>query len=679
MITSMGPRRDALWTQLYNNDISTAENDSIVAELSESQQTGSIRFRPDIEGLRAIAVAFVIAYHAGVPVLRGGFIGVDIFFVLSGYLITNLVAKELRSSGGLNLCGFYARRARRLLPAAAFVVVVVCLTETVIASPVAQFGVLKAALATTLYSSNIYFAHSQLDYFAQATAANPLLHTWSLAVEEQFYLAWPILLLLLTRMAKTFKVRMGIIALITVLSFAGCVWLTGLNRIIAYFQLPARAWEFSAGGLASLVSVRWLAKHNSASGWLGFASLTTVILSAAFIPSSRGFPGYIAAIPVLGTVGALRVGAAAPHSIVPGVLRLQPFQYFGRLSYSLYLWHWPVLMIAPGIFADTSPAIRAACGVGVTVLLAAGMHRVVENPIRFNPVLVSRPGLSLGIAALCVAITVGGLTGWGMLLRHSAQYVKFNGALHDVPSFYAQGCRADFQDTLPRLCAFGETSRPQATVVLFGDSHAAQWFPALKDIAERQHWKLVTIIKTSCSPMNVKADNPANPRAIQTCEEWRRLAITKIQEMGPQMVIVSSSSAYMQRGSTNLISSSEWERGVRDTFLSIARRGASVRFIRDTPHADYDIPLCLAQSAWSGHTKCAPLIRSSAVSDDIYQAAVRAADKLANVKCVDLTDTICGGDRCDTEDGGVVIYRDSNHLTATYVRSLASVLQKQLN
>ena len=651
--------------------------ETLAAELAKSNKR-SIQFRPDIEGLRAIAVAVVVLYHAGVPFMGGGFIGVDVFFVLSGYLITSLLTKELNSSGGLNLSRFYARRVRRLLPAAALVVVAVCLTEAVLTSPMAQLGVLKAALATTLYSSNIYFAHSQLDYFAQATAANPLLHTWSLAVEEQFYVGWPILLLLLTRMSKNVKVKIWVIALLTLVSFAGCIWLTDFNRVAAYFQSPARAWEFSAGGLASLVSVRWLAEHKKSCTLLGIVSLITLLLSAAFITGSRTFPGYIAAIPVLGTLGALQAGAGAPNSLVVRLLKLPPFQYFGGISYSLYLWHWPVLMIAQEMFRDFSPAIRIAC-VALAVLLAAVTHIVVENPIRFNPFLVPRSALSLGIAALFMALTLGGFAGWRVALNHSAQFRKFSKVFHDVPSFYAKGCRADLTDTRPLLCSFGEMANPHATVVLFGDSHAAQWFPALKNIADTQHWRLVTVIKASCSPINIKADNPANPRAAWTCDEWRRLAIAEIQKMQPQMVIVSSSSAYMQRGSSALITSSEWEQGSRDTFLAIARPGTSVRFIRDTPHADYDIPGCLAQSAWNGHTTCAPLVRSRALSSDVYQAQVRAAANIANVKCIDLSDRICGGETCEMEEGDVVVYRDSNHLAATYVAGLSSVLQEQLN
>jgi peptidoglycan/LPS O-acetylase OafA/YrhL len=209
--------------------------------LNRSDQKASIPFRADIEGLRALAVGLVIASHAGLPFLRGGFVGVDVFFLLSGYLITNLLMQELSSSGTVNLARFYARRARRLLPAVIAMVMVVCGAEAIIMNPVAQFKTLKAALATILYSSNHYFAYLQLQYFFhQYAETNPLLHTWSLAAEEQFYMIWPLLLLLLVRLFKSARGRSAALAAISLVSFLLCVWLTATNSVLAFFETPAR-------------------------------------------------------------------------------------------------------------------------------------------------------------------------------------------------------------------------------------------------------------------------------------------------------------------------------------------------------------------------------------------------------------------------------------------------------
>jgi peptidoglycan/LPS O-acetylase OafA/YrhL len=649
--------------------------ENLGAELAKSNRHLNIQFRPDIEGLRAIAVCFVVLYHAGLPFLKGGFTGVDIFFVLSGYLITGLLMKELNSSGGINLSRFYARRVRRLLPALTLVVVVVCLIQAVISSPIAQFDVLKVALTTILFFSNIYFAHTQLHYFAQASTSGPLLHTWSLAVEEQIYFVWPIFLLLLTRMVKSLGIRILLIAAVTALSFIGCVWLTAWNQVFAFFLSPSRAWEFSIGGLLAFVPLHWLTAHQNLCKWLGAAGLITLALCGVFMTNSVSFPGYVAAFPVLGTLASLQAGAGAPSSLVARVLHLRPMQYLGGISYSLYLWHWPVLIIARDIFPNNSAAVRAACVV-LSVVLAAITHVALENPIRFNSFLVSRSLLSLGVLGLSMTICIGGLAMWWVALSHSAQFLKFYKVRNDLPSFYEMGCTAELSDDRPKMCSFGEISHPESTVVLFGDSHAAQWFPAMKVIAESRHWKLVTIIKPSCPPMNIKA--LSNTRAIEACERWRKLAIAAIQEMHPDTVIMSASSRYPRRDSPRLIDAAEWEKGTRDTFLAIAGQGTAVRIIRDTPHADYDVPPCLAQLAWNGHATCPPLNRANALSADIYQAVVRAAANIENVKIIDMSDAICGTDSCATEQGDLVKYRDTDHLTSSYAESLADELQTRL-
>src|SRR5580704_6364670 len=229
-----------------------------LTDLDHSDSRTSIPFRPDVEGLRALAVVLVIASHADLGVLKGGFVGVDIFFVLSGYLITSLITKEISASRSVNFARFYARRARRLLPAAFTMVLVVCAVEAIVINPLFQASVMQAAFATLLYSSNLWFAHLNLGYFDQYSAVNPLLHTWSLAVEEQFYLIWPALLLLLSWPNFSAKRISVALAAIGFGSFAFCVWLTAVNPVLAFFEVPARVWEFGAGGLLTFVPGRWL-------------------------------------------------------------------------------------------------------------------------------------------------------------------------------------------------------------------------------------------------------------------------------------------------------------------------------------------------------------------------------------------------------------------------------------
>jgi peptidoglycan/LPS O-acetylase OafA/YrhL len=642
--------------------------------LNQSHQQTGIPFRPDIEGLRALAVLLVIASHAELPFLRGGFVGVDVFFVLSGYLITSLLTQEISSSGRVNFSRFYARRARRLLPAAITMVLVVCGAEIIIMNPLAQFGTLKSALATVLYCSNLYFAHLQLQYFSQDTATNPLLHTWSLAVEEQFYLIWPVLLLLLARTIKSVRNRSIALAVISLASFVLCVRLTATNPILAFFGTPARVWEFGAGGLLVFIPEQWLRERRRLWSWLGGIGIIALIAGAEFIHASM-FPGYIAAVPVAGTLLLLLAGVGAPESIAPRLLSTRPAQLIGRLSYSLYLWHWPVLVIGRQLIPKSSIPIRLGCIV-VAAILAAVTYVAIESPIRFQPFLIARSGLTLGLAALSAILCIGAIGAWGAILHRSAQFRKYDRVAQDIPGVYRRGCNPDRPDPHPAVCFFGETSQPQSTVVLFGDSHAAQWFPALQEIAKAQHWRLATIVKPGCTPLSIRED--ITPLMERVCEQWRAAAIQDIEELHPELVILTSASRHPGRDGNMMKDTRVWEQGARDTFAALARQGAKVRFIRDTPYAEYDVAGCVAQAEWDGHTQCPALVPAIALSPGIYAAEVRAARDFGNVKTIDLSDQMCGSDRCNLETGGQVMFRDGDHLTASYSRSLTAVLFQRL-
>ncbi|MGB0064206.1 MAG: acyltransferase family protein, partial [Terracidiphilus sp.] len=554
--------------------------------MSQPPQPGSrsssgikLAFRPDIEGLRALAILLVIFSHAGLPVFPSGFIGVDVFFVLSGYLITRLLLEEIRTTGRIRFSRFYARRARRLLPAALLLVVAVCLVEAVVINPLEQYRVLKAAFATLLYSSNIYFAHVSESYFNLLSAANPLLHTWSLAVEEQFYLVWPILLLLLTRGRRSARALLSALVALAALSFAFCIWCTSHNLMSAFFNSPARAWEFCLGALLALVPDAYLHRNQQSYSWLGACGFAGLLLCAQWIPSSE-FPGFVAIFPALGAMAILLAGAAAPSSLVPRLLSTQPAQIIGRLSYSLYLWHWPALVIGQQLFPSGSLAVRLAA-IAVAAALAALTYWLVENPIRFHPFLLPRPGLTLKLALIAACISIGALGTWRISLLHSAQYQKFNQVLHDIPTLYLRGCSSELTDPRPRLCSFGETQSPRSTVVLFGDSHAAEWFPALEEIAQEQHWKLISLVKPGCTPL--KLEEESWPVMGRVCAEWWRSSIAQIHALHPDMVIVSCSTIHTEANGTLLTDPARWQQAARATFVALSQPGTQIRFLRNTP------------------------------------------------------------------------------------------------
>jgi peptidoglycan/LPS O-acetylase OafA/YrhL len=639
----------------------------------------TLPFRPDIEGLRALAILFVVFSHAGVPLFSSGFIGVDIFFVLSGYLITSLLLVEVETTHRLDFARFYARRARRLLPAAMLLVLVVCLVEAIVVSPIQQYRVLKASLVTLFYSSNIYFAHIDLHYFEQESAVNPLLHTWSLAVEEQFYLVWPILLLVLTRIGKSRRTVAIALATLAAISFAYCIWLTRVIPSAAFFGSPARAWEFCAGALLSFLPASRLGEHKRIFSIFGPAGLGAAglicLLACAQFTSAQIFPGFVALFPVLGSAAVLIAGAASPGSIVPRLLGARPAQLFGRLSYSLYLWHWSALVIAQQLFPSGALGIRLAA-LAAALLLAVVTHFSVENPIRFSPYLAARSALILKLAAATALIIACALFGWRFEVVRSAPFQKFNRALSDIPKIYALGCVPGRPDPQPRICTLGETKNPQSTVVLFGDSHAAEWFPALDQIAESQHWKLVTLVKPGCTPLDIPEE--ISPFMERVCTEWRSLSIARIQQIHPNLVIVSSASLHPVAGGRMITDAAVWQRAAHDTFAALAQQGAPVRFMRDTPHADFNVLECLAQSEWDGRTHCPSIDPATALYPEIFAAEERGAAGFGNVGFIDMSDRMCNARECFPEVGGVVVYRDNDHLTATFNRGLAPTLYARL-
>src|SRR5215212_8279567 len=365
------------------------------------------RFRADVEGLRAVAVLAVVVYHAGLSQVRGGFVGVDVFYVLSGFLITGLLWEELQTTAGLRLGAFYGRRARRLLPAAVLVLMVTLAASWVWLSPLQARGAARDAAAAALYVANYRFALQRTDYLADASPS-PLQHYWSLGVEEQFYLLWPLLLLVVFLAGRRLRVRSPAVAAAALVpvgvgSFALSLRLTVVAQPWAFFSLPTRAWELAAGGLVALAASRLARLPGLAAATLGWLGLEAILWSITRFGPSTPFPGAAALFPVAGTAAVLAAGCAAPRLGPSLLLGRWPLQLGGRLSYAWYLWHWPLLVLAPAVVGHPlSPVPRlglAAAG----GLLAAATVRLVENPVRFLARLAARPSRSLALGAALTA------------------------------------------------------------------------------------------------------------------------------------------------------------------------------------------------------------------------------------------------------------------------------------
>jgi peptidoglycan/LPS O-acetylase OafA/YrhL len=640
-------------------------------------------FRPDIEGLRGIAVLLVVAFHAQISLWHGGFLGVDVFFVLSGYLITGLLWRDLETIGKLDLMGFYARRARRLLPASALVVAFTVVTGTLLLSPIEQIHYAKTALATTLYISNLWFVRQASDYFAPETDTNPLLHTWSLAVEEQFYLVWPALVWAGFRLLRSRQGLCKFLAVVSSLSLVACIWLTRTNQPWAFFGSPARAWEFGLGGIASLLPATLLA-NRSAKLIASWTSLAVLLGAAALLTPGQGFPGARALIPVLATATLLVAGAAGVPVGASRMLAHPVLQWFGRLSYSWYLWHWPLLVYA-GLFFPRNSGYGRVFVVSVSLLAAFLTYRTLENPIRVHRGLIRRPVFTLSLAAVLTLFSVSMCL---LSLRLSEKIAlmprqRMLLAATEETSPVSGECMAMFRETQVRECVFGDRNAG-TTVMLFGDSHAAHWLPALEQIAYERKWKLVTVLKASCPTADVPVYNPRIERTETECAEWRVAALERILKFEPALVVISNSAGYIKTanstGGYSTTSVTEWQAGTQRTLAALDRAVIPTVVLYDVPVQRIDVPTCLSRviaHPWYSERWCTSS-RAEALDSHVLRAEQAAVSGLRSVRLLDLSDVFCDVSTCKVEMQGIPIYRDRGHLNSVFARSLAPLLSEKL-
>ncbi len=613
----------------------------------------------------------VVAFHCGLPGFSGGFIGVDVFFVLSGYLITGLLLQELETTSTIGLLSFYARRMRRLLPASALMLLVTLAVGAWVLAPQELDFAARAARATAVYLGNVFFAQQARDYFAADVRTNPLLHMWSLAVEEQFYLFWPLLMLLLWRRARSRTTLAAAFAVLTVLSLIACVWLTVHSRSVAFYALYTRAWEFGIGGLASLLPRGGFGAPASAWRLAGWCGVIAIALSSALLTPASAFPGWIATIPVFGTALALTAGRELPGQGFARLLDTRPFQYVGELSYSWYLWHWPFLVLALALLPNLSTAGKSAAAL-LALAAAALTHAYIENPIRFQPWLVARRGATLALGALLALVSIGAALLALQLARGLAsdpRIAAIEGATRDIAGMSREGCVSLMDSAAVRTCEFGDPDSA-TRIVLFGDSHAIQWFDALERIVNERHWQLVTLLKSACPAADLGA-----PWRSPECDAWRAAAIQKIRTLHATLVVLASTTHYL-----NDDGAPEWEAAMRRSLTQLTTAGVRVLVIRDTPTPPFNVPTCLARSArhpWYPGGDCS-FLRAPALRPQFFAAEQRSAAGLSGVSFADLTDALCDEHSCPARTAGLVVYRDDNHLSGHYAARLASDLEPYL-
>ncbi|UCI10278.1 acyltransferase family protein [Mesorhizobium sp. B1-1-8] len=660
-------------------------------------------FRPDIEGLRALAVAGVVAFHFGLTALPGGFVGVDIFFVISGYLITRHLVGEISETGRLDFFRFYARRARRLLPASLFVILASLMAGYFILSPEEQALYSKGAMFASAYTINLWLIRWSFDYFAADAVNNPYIHFWSLSVEEQFYLAWPALLVFAAWLRPGKRAIMLTIGVTGLVAFAVCAWLTSVSQPWAFYFSPLRGWEFAAGGLASMAPARLFENRPRLGAASGLTGLALIAIAYLTISEDSPFPGFLALVPVAGSVLLLTTGAAGARqgalrntgqktaadfswNWANAALALPPLQVIGKLSYSLYLWHWPVIVYAGMLVPELTLAERLGC-LALTLALSFLSYHLIENPIRRNHWLMVNAPRALVPALL--------LTGTGV----AAAYANTRFAVRDldreqraIADSAAQlstvrasdgGCVLDFETVKPNPCVFGAKNAGRS-VVLFGDSHADHWSTPLIEAARKNNYRVVTYLKSSCRASRITTWNWQLKRDYTECDQWREQSVQDIVRLHPDLVVISEFSiGNVIRESPEELRhanwNEEWKAGLRWTLGAFSRAGIKVAVIRDVPYNASYVDKCVARALWRGR---APGVcdtpRTAAANDDIAAVERDIVRGTPNATYIDVTNRFCDQTTCHVFIDGMLAFRDRHHLATPFAASLEPVVEHAL-
>ncbi len=669
----------------------------------------------------------VVIYHLYPSALPGGFAGVDVFFVISGYLITGHLWRGYAQTGKVGLADFWGRRARRLIPAAALVLTATWIASRVI-EPATQFAnTAQQILASALYYQNWQLSSDAVNYFKSDDAATPVQHFWSLSVEEQFYIVWPLLFLLAAfltamfalagpapantapantglaaRRTRTRGAAVGVLtAALVIASLAYSIHETNANAAAAYFMTTTRMWELGVGGLLALAPAR-PTRALARQGWLGWAGLAAVIASAFLLTGSMAFPGALALLPVLGAVALIAGGSAEGRGGPSRLTSARLMVFIGGISYSLYLWHYPLINLytdwrgrAPGPLSG--PVILA-----VSVLLAWLTKTFLEDKVRLAPFIARHQWRSLAVALVAVvpvalaAVYITAEPGpWnGTLGPDYPGAAALAGAVTNVPVApilkppdpisqtldQTGGCLDDFGASTPKECVFGDTVNPVLTVALVGDSAAGEWFDALNAIAVHRQWKLVTALHSSCPWSSTLVLNWNGIGDLTACQAWGKAVLHDlVTTIRPNVVITTDYPSLLSTPDHSVNASpaamAEIGAGMAQYWTQLEAAGISVTPIKESPDLVEQVPTCVDQHP-NDLAQC-DVPASTAILPD---SPVTDAAKLMNgkVTVVNANSLICGPRVCAPVVGNVLVYGDRHHLTGPYSKSTAPFLEPLL-
>ena len=682
-------------------------------------------FRSDIQGLRALAVGLVILAHAGFQSAAGGFVGVDVFFVVSGFLIVGLLVREAGETRRVSIVDFYARRARRVIPAATVVLVVTAVASAYVLPFVRSIEVIKDSVWAAFFGANIRFSLVETDYFAQGEPPSPVQHYWSLSVEEQFYVVIPVLLLLVAAGLRRWghalpeqadrqlrRAVLVVLGAVTLASLAYSVWVTAANPTAAYFSTPARAWELGVGGLVG--TVMW-GKRPTTERWLaelvGVTGLVLVATATLTYSSATPMPGTAALAPVVGTALLLAAGGttSGPSTYWFRLLSVRPARVVGDWSYSLYLWHFPVLLLAQAHWDEPRLSRpHLALALLLIVVLSAASYYLVEEPFRRG--VRWRPRLrAIGLYPVSLALVILSAVGAHAWVDRQIAELERNPSIttadyraedlsgdpavalvqasvlaaregRPVPGglqpdlgqlreSVAPLGECDYRTGTTRLCPFGDAEADRSIVVV-GDSHARAWGPAVSTLGERHGYAVYQFVYSGCPANAATRPDPEGGGEWTECLEFKEWALAQVRELRPDLVVVANN-AY--RGAS--MAGGRQERGLAEHLQQLDEAAERVVMLGNVPRLERSPGVCLSTRDQDlGDCLFPPLRRH--VRDQLEFQDVAEG---VGVEFLDAQRWFCHDGVCPPVIGRTVPLRDRDHISVEYSTQLADPLARALD
>jgi len=652
-------------------------------------------YRPDIDGLRAVAIVPVLLYHAN-GLVPGGFIGVDVFFVISGYLITKILDGDL-TRGRFSILRFYARRVRRILPALCVLFAILSVVADLCNPPLQYIRFSDDLSSAAAMISNIHF-YRQTSYFDTSAVYKPLLHTWSLGIEEQFYLVWPVLLWLLSS-SRLPRWRAAILLGLCLASLAlSEIWVETQPNA-AFYLLPARAWELALGALLALGEVRRVLTRLRPlqADILSLAGLTSLGTGFIFFTSATPFPGLAALAPCLGTAAIIAAGESG-RPIANRLLALPPLVFIGRISFSLYLWHWPILVFGRLLLERPLTPFESWSALLAAFLIAILSWKFIEQPFlawkpRFNGSSVWIAG-GVSAAALFIGFGIAGAADRGFSFRAPELYRQSMEMKREADDFQASACMSR-DARLPPLdgCLSGAAPRGTAyTAAFWGDSYAAHLAPILADVGQHLDLTFREITKAGCPPLIGMIYFPPDPLRAE-CRAFNDAALHALAENQHLRLIVLSSrwDALVSGGLlvttgdptlSPLQSRQNVIAALRAAFDLLSKTDRQIVLLGQIPVPDRDVVACLERVRFihASDARCAsmPAKSARAIDAEVTELLRAAATPYPNVIVVPVTDAFCGEAACALMRDGKPLYQDETHLSHFAASLLAPIIEQKL-